>query len=123
MSETKKTAPRRKRTCAVCGKEFYAYGRQIYCSAQCRKKEMTRRANPEPKRKQKKVKALPAKTLAPVPTDPVRDCPKDCRFLGKETCTKTCDYLLITGVPRDCEIRPGGCDKYEKNGGRADEKL
>lgn len=122
MKDTvKKTAPGRKRTCAVCGKEFDAYGRQIYCSAQCRKKEMTRRASPEPKRK--KTPAPSASKLAPVPEDPVKACPKDCRYLGKGTCTKTCDYLLITGVPRDCEIRPGGCDKYEKNGGRADEKL
>ncbi|NBH62156.1 hypothetical protein D1155_10885 [Anaerotruncus sp. 80] len=55
--------------------------------------------------------------------DPVKDCPKDCRYLGKGTRMKTCDYLLITGVTRGCEVRPGGCDRYEKNGGQADEKL
>lgn len=42
-----------------------------------------------------------------------RYCPKDCIYIGSITWTayKTCDYLLITGEPRGCDLI--GCTKYE----------
>ena len=42
-----------------------------------------------------------------------RYCPKDCIYIGSITCTayKTCDYLLITGEPRGCDLI--GCTKYK----------
>lgn len=41
-------------------------------------------------------------------------CPRDCKYGGKiieSTRINCCDYLLITGEPRGCEVE--GCDKYE----------
>ena len=103
MSEPKKT-----RICPVCGKSFEAVGRKKYCSVACRNVEMGRRADPKAKR----VKVPSASKLVPVQTDPISVCPKDCKYLGKSGSLKMCDYLLITGMPRECDVRPGGCDKY-----------
>lgn len=105
MSEPKKT-----RICPVCGKSFEGVGRQKYCSVKCRSVEMSRRANP--KKKPEKKQAAVNKPV-PASADPVSVCPKDCKYLGKSGSVKMCDYLLITGMPRECDVRPGGCEKYE----------
>ncbi len=65
------------------------------------------------KRKQEQAKVLSVSNPVPVTDNLVSVCPKDCRYLGKAGYMKTCDYLLITGLPRECDARPGGCEKYE----------
>lgn len=108
--ENEMNEPKKTRICPVCGKAFEPIGRKKYCSVKCRNVEMGRRADPERKRAKK-----PDPPVKPVPAnaDPVSRCPKDCRYLGKAGSMKTCDYLLITGLPRECDARPGGCEKYE----------
>lgn len=42
-------------------------------------------------------------------------CPKDCVYIGRISGTPCCDYILITGKPRGCEVK--GCERYENGKG------
>lgn len=95
--------------CVVCGKPFPASGRKKYCSPQCRNVGNGKRKY----QKSTRVKVPSASKPVPTPKDPVSVCPKDCNYLSRAGSLRTCDYLLITGTPRECVVRPGGCDKYE----------
>ena len=87
------------RTCDYCGQEYEPRNKkQIYCCRKC--------ANAASKKRKL------GKWENPLPKDPVRECRQDCYYLAKHTCTKTCDFLLVEGVPRGCD--PGkNCTRYK----------
>lgn len=90
------------KTCRTCGRKFEGGPNSKYC--------------PECKPfKPKKVTVIPP-PAAPEYTEKaetIKDCKhKDCEYRrsGNDRMNPTCDYLIMTGQPRGCDISE--CDKY-----------
>ncbi|NLD11691.1 MAG: hypothetical protein GX671_08085 [Clostridiales bacterium] len=90
------------KTCRTCGRKFEGGPNSKYC--------------PECKPfKPKKVTVIPP-PAAPEYTEKaetIKDCKhKDCEYRrsGNDRMNPTCDYLIMTGQPRGCDLSV--CDKY-----------
>ena len=99
------------KTCPWCGKTFDANtAQQIYCSDYCKRKlwEHNHKGNRKPR---------PYIPVERADLDPIRKCPKDCRYRGEAGGMQICNYLLHpenpTREPRGCK---GGkdCKRYKK---------
>lgn len=112
-----------KRICPVCGKPFEvaATNHRKYCSREC-KLEGNRRAAKV--RSMRRGHASPAtyRELAGRPSVlTVADCVRcdGCRFRARShgSGLVTCDFLLLTGEPRGCDVSET-CGRFEaKEGG------
>lgn len=103
-----------KKICALCGREFTADRRNAkYCSKECYKENHN-------EEKRKAWAESRAKRLAEKPKiETVKDCKhKDCAYKSKMSnrAIETCDYCLITKMPRGCKISE--CDKYKPKGAK-----
>ena len=105
--------------CAVCGKEFKPHSSsQLTCSSECsreRRNEFMRVYYAKYKKEKVKENATQSegkpKRSRIVELTTANSCPKDCKYQGWVGSIPCCDYILITGEPRGCEVGKK-CDKY-----------
>lgn len=95
------------RTCPWCKREFAAKtDQQIYCSDYCKRKlwEHNHKNSRTPR---------PYVPIERPAQDPIKKCPKDCRYRANAGGMESCDYILVNYEPRGCE---GGkhCKRYKK---------
>lgn len=103
-----------KKICAQCGREFTADRKnKKYCSSECYQKHQC-----EEKRDawaEKHAKELAERKKI----ETIKDCKhKDCIYRPTRagSAIQTCDYCLITKMPRGCKISE--CDKYKPKGAK-----
>ena len=111
--------------CAVCGKEFKPHSSsQLTCSSECsreRRNEFMRVYNAKYKKEKVKENATQSevkpKRSRIVELTTANSCPKDCKYQGWVGSIPCCDYILITGEPRGCEVGKG-CIRYKREQGK-----
>lgn len=103
-----------KHICIVCGKTFETkIKKQIYCSNECA--EVIHSKNRKVRYYKEQIKLQEEKAQRPSKPhfETVQyDCKhKNCRYRGRGSGFDTCDYILIEGHSRGCDIST--CDKYK----------
>ena len=104
------------KTCAVCGKEFTTQPHgttRRTCSEECRRKLLSIQGKEKRRERLEKLKGKPYGPRSLTAADCKR-C-QTCIYRAKShgSGLVTCDYLILTGEPRGCDVSEH-CERYER---------
>lgn len=105
------------KTCPICGKAFECLPHgvnKVCCSPECT--SIYRKAADKARRDARRAKLRPKIGPQLLTAKECRRC-RTCRYRNRADGSGliTCDYILMTGEPRGCEVSET-CERYERSG-------